>query len=362
MKHHTGVSTFTYLIIIIITVFAAAGCSANGAASKSSGNPTPTPIPLAAAPIKPTYTVQKGDVTSLIQFSGRITPVKMEDLFFRTDGRVKNVYVKQGDQVKAGQLLADLESIDALKRQQSQNDMNLRRAQIHVEMAQLDLKQAEAFDNTPAQRQFDIPSKQYQVELAQIDLDETKLNNEDVQANIDASQILATIDGQVLSVDLYAGSSAAAYKTGITVGDTTQMEITAEPASDQLTQLVEGQAITAVATFQPGVELKGKVRQLPYNNQASNTADPFTHIQLDTDPTKSGFVYNDSVRVTVILEQKTGVLWLPIQAVRTFQGRRFVVVQDGAVQRSVDVTVGVTGQDRLEITDGLTEGQIVVAP
>ena len=361
MKHRTGMTLVT-AITVIVTIFAAAACSTQTPASKTSGNPTPTPIPLAAAPIKPTYTVQKGDVTSLIQFTGRITPVKVEDLYFRTDGRVKNVYVKQGDAVKAGELLADLEVIDSLKRQQSGNDYTLRRAQIHLEMAQLDLKQAQASASTPAQRQFDLPMKQYAVELAQIDLDETKLNNEDVQANIDAAQIIAPFDGKALSVDFFAGSDAGAYKAGITIGDTTQMEVTSEPSSDQMSSLIEGQPVTVVASFQPGVELKGKIRQLPFTSKTSNAADPLTHIQLDTDPTKSGFTYNDAVRVTVILEQKTGVLWLPIQAVRTFEGRRFVVIQDGAVQRRVDVTVGITGTDRLEITDGLTEGQVVVSP
>jgi len=361
MKHRIGM-TFISLITMIVTIFVVAACSANTPAPKSSGNPTPTPIPLAAAPIKPTYTVQRGDVTSLVQFDGRITPVKMNDLFFRTDGRVKNVYIKQGDSIKTGELLADLEVIDSLKRQQAGNDFALNTAQIHLDMAQLDLKQAEALDNTPAQRQFDIPMKQYAVQLAQIDLDETKLNNEDVQANIDAAQIIAPFDGQVLSVDVYAGSDETAYKTGVTVGDISQMEVTSEPSSDQLNQLVEGQPVTVVATFQPGVILNGKIRQLPFTSTTSNSADPMTHIQLDTDPTQSGFVYNDAVRVTVTLQQKTGVLWLPIQAVRTFESRQFVVIQDGAVQRSVDVKVGITGQDRVEITDGLTEGQIVVSP
>jgi len=70
----------------------------------------------------------------------------------------------------------------------------------------------------------------------------------------------------------------------------------------------------------------------------------------------------DLVRVQVVLEKKDSVLWLPPQAVRNFEGRKFVVVQDGDGQRRVDVKVGITGDDRLEIVDGLTQGQIVVAP
>ena len=68
------------------------------------------------------------------------------------------------------------------------------------------------------------------------------------------------------------------------------------------------------------------------------------------------------MRVTVILEQKDDVLWLPPQAIRTFEGRRFVVVQADGFQQRVDVTIGIEGNDRTEIEAGLEEGQIVVSP
>jgi macrolide-specific efflux system membrane fusion protein len=39
-----------------------------------------------------------------------------------------------------------------------------------------------------------------------------------------------------------------------------------------------------------------------------------------------------------------------------------VVIQEGEAQRRVDVKVGITGEDRVEILEGLKEGQVVVAP
>jgi hypothetical protein len=64
--------------------------------------------------------------------------------------------------------------------------------------------------------------------------------------------------------------------------------------------------------------------------------------------------------VTVILENKPGVLWLPPQAIRIYEGRRFVVVQDGEGQKRVDVKVGIESPERVEIEQGLTAGQVVV--
>jgi multidrug efflux pump subunit AcrA (membrane-fusion protein) len=39
-----------------------------------------------------------------------------------------------------------------------------------------------------------------------------------------------------------------------------------------------------------------------------------------------------------------------------------VVVQDSDTQRRVDVKIGITSDDRVEILEGLEEGQVVIAP
>ena len=43
-----------------------------------------------------------------------------------------------------------------------------------------------------------------------------------------------------------------------------------------------------------------------------------------------------------------------------FEGRKFVVIQENAGQRRVDVKLRIESEDRVEIASGLTEGQIVV--
>jgi multidrug efflux pump subunit AcrA (membrane-fusion protein) len=83
---------------------------------------------------------------------------------------------------------------------------------------------------------------------------------------------------------------------------------------------------------------------------------------LETPAAESGLELGDIVRVTVVLERKDDVLWLPPQAIRTFEGREFVVVQEGEAQRRVDVKIGIESDDRVEIEEGLTEGLIVIGP
>ena len=70
----------------------------------------------------------------------------------------------------------------------------------------------------------------------------------------------------------------------------------------------------------------------------------------------------DLVRVIVELEKKDNVLWLPPQAIRKYEGRQYVIVQENSGQRWVDVTIGTVTDDRVEIVDGLIEGQVIVSP
>ena len=57
------------------------------------------------------------------------------------------------------------------------------------------------------------------------------------------------------------------------------------------------------------------------------------------------------------------MLWIPPQGLRTFRARSFVVVKNGdGTESRRDVKTGLQSTDRVEIMDGLKEGDIVVAP
>jgi multidrug efflux pump subunit AcrA (membrane-fusion protein) len=83
----------------------------------------------------PTYTVQPGEVVDSLAFTGRVSPVEEAELYFRTDGRVLQVYAQRGDAVQAGDKLAELD-VSALRRQLAQAELALAAAQIDLESAE----------------------------------------------------------------------------------------------------------------------------------------------------------------------------------------------------------------------------------
>ncbi|HUV07953.1 MAG TPA: efflux RND transporter periplasmic adaptor subunit, partial [Spirochaetia bacterium] len=113
----------------------------------------------------------------------------------------------------------------------------------------------------------------------------------------------------------------------------------------------------------PGKVINGTIRRLPYVGLLGmdyvETLDNSTRIRFT--PTKSmNLKVGDLARATIILEERDNVLYLPPDAVRVFQGRRFVVVQEPDRRRRVDVKIGIESEDRVEIKEGLQEGLTAV--
>lgn len=368
-------------LLSFFTLFALAGlalttaCSGAGASQE---DPTPTPLPTAVAASKQTFQVQTGDITAQTQFSARIVPSVQEELFFRTDGRVRRVYVRGGDTITQGQVLADLVALDTMEMQAQQQELDLRRAQINYEMAWL--RQQLASTKTPdwaGGYEIEMKMQQYDVELAQIALEETKLKAQDLDATIANSQIVSPIAGKVLQVNVLEGSEVRAFQTLITVGDDSVLEVGATLTSTQMQDLSEGMAAVIELPNRPGEKLTGKVRSLPYpygtgggkntsgdatNTTSTSAVDTTTRVALDDASQIQGFRLGDLVTVTVVQESKLGVLWLPPQAIRSFEGRTFVVVSTDGLPKRVDVKLGIENEEKVEILSGLEEGQTIIAP
>jgi multidrug efflux pump subunit AcrA (membrane-fusion protein) len=64
--------------------------------------------------------------------------------------------------------------------------------------------------------------------------------------------------------------------------------------------------------------------------------------------------------ITITIEEREDVLWLPTSAIRQFSGRHFVVIQNDSVQQRVDVKLGLEGDNRVEILEGVEENQTVI--
>ena len=236
----------------------------------------------------------------------------------------------------------------------------------------LDIAQA-AYDDAVKDRYYTIRELENGVAQAQLEY-ETGLAGPDprleqkvrqLEAQVAEHQIVAPFDGVVLALSAAPGDSVSAYQTVLVVGDPSELELRADLSADDVRDLAVGLAATLAPADYPGQTFQGHVRQLPYGWGGDvEETDRATHIGFDADDADGlDLEIGALVRVTIILEKKDDVLWLPPAALQIFRGRTFVIVQEpDGTQRTVDVVTGIESEERVEIVSGLEEGQVVVGP
>jgi macrolide-specific efflux system membrane fusion protein len=180
------------------------------------------------------------------------------------------------------------------------------------------------------------------------------------QAMADA-QLKAPFAGYIVEAPS-AGRSVRTTTDAFQIGDVSQLEISASALEEDLKQLTEG--MTATVKFE-GTGNKqtytGVIRELPYPYGSGKNSGE-VRVKLDVPQEQGKYQLGDRAVITVVLQQTNDALWLPPQALRTVGGRTFVLVEDGPTQKRVDVALGMQTNNRVEITAGLTEGQVVIGP
>lgn len=384
------------LLLLLGTLFLSVGCLAGGQRERRAADlAEPTPIPTAVTAARPTYEVAKGTVTFTLEFTGRVVPAVAEPLAFPRDGQVATIYLDSGDAVQAGDVIADLDNtaLEAeltlaqsaltvaegqLALSQQQIAQERQAAELARDLAQLDLDFAvqDAGSSPTAAEQYQIDRLTLLLALAQLAVDgldstldpelqsavdEAALRVAELESQMARSQLVAPFDGAISSLNLDPGRSVAAFEPVGIIADATQIEVSASLPEAQMRELAEGMAVAMVPAGTPGEPLSGTITQLPAPFGSGGGEEDETRLQFD-DATAAFNRYQpgDRVRVTIIVTERPDVLWLPPAAIRDFNGRKFVVVQTDGVEQRVDVTLGIEGNGRVEIVDGLREGQIIV--
>ncbi|MBN1872948.1 MAG: efflux RND transporter periplasmic adaptor subunit [Anaerolineae bacterium] len=195
-----------------------------------------------------------------------------------------------------------------------------------------------------------------EIEQAQQALDELK----------DTTQIVAPADGIIVSTSLYPGQLVEPFGSLLIMASSLDVEISANPSQEQLQTITEGQVVTVAHSLDPQRAWAGTVRSLPYpysmggNTANSGSLDNTARISLEGDV--SSLNLGELMGITLVLEEKDDVLWLPSEVIRTYQGSAFIILLDGEYQRRVNVELGIEGPERVEITQGLEENQVILGP
>lgn len=222
-------------------------------------------------------------------------------------------------------------------------------AQRAVNQAQLRLDQARLRLSNPDQQ---LSVQQTQREIAQL------------QEQLEERRLYAPFAGQVTEVIVQPGDQVAAFAPIVNIMDPTSFEVVVDEVLDEhLARITVGQEVTLTFPRYPQRSLPGKVRRLPTSPLLSNPSargEPYLRIAFDHGDLE--LAMSEPVEVLITFSHKADTLWLPPEAVRSVERRSFVVRQEGDQQRRVDIKVGIVTPDRIEILEGLAEGDVVIEP
>lgn len=358
--------------------------------------PTPEPLTAAATTLTgfETYSVQRGDVVMGVAFPGTINLKRQTELFFEQDGRINTVNVHSGDFVRADTILAELD-LDDLQVQLTAAEWDLeivrqnheiaaeehryatQLAEQSVQVAELALASllAKKLDEPSAVSPEEIAKAEQvlsgaKIELKRLDrptdltqqkeliLAEATVNR--LQKQLDQSRIVAPFDGNVyfiLPIEDMQSMPVKAYDPVLRLVDPTSLIIEANVPDSDLELLAETMPVSLTLQYRPGVTLTGVIQQLPFpfgtggDTMVRIAVPPAAHPQL-----RAG----GKVDIQGEVQRRPNVLWLPPQALREVGDQYYAFVQDGNQEREVLVHVGLRTAERVEISAGLAENEIVV--
>lgn len=357
-------------------------------------------VPTAIAIEKPTYVVERGGVASQLFKSGRVAPVTQAQVSFAADGFIASLPVSRGEEVQAGDVVAVMDTA-ALEQalQAAALDLRLaqeqvaiaqeskakdrRRAEIGVELVQLrlDFAVAEAGTSPTGEQVLAVEVLKRELELAELNL--TELDGEvdptlssraaqmareveRIEGLIAQATLVAPIAGTITAVNAAAGDPIIAGEPVLVIGDLTTVEVQLPLLEREVQALAEGMAAVGTLPSRPGASFPMTVRQLPYpygtGGQNDAATDTIAHLAFADPAQVAGVSIGERIEVAVLLESHSDVLWLPPAAIREFNGRLFVVVQEGEAQKRLDIKIGLQNDNQIEIVSGVAEGQLVVGP
>lgn len=329
-------------LVALVTLFAL-GLSGCGLLPKEELDEAPV-LPPPVKSEKATYTVQRGSIAEQISLRARLAPAKQADLAYPIDGRLKAVYVRAGDQVEAGQLLAELYA-DEIAEQIS-------RAEIYLAQQQLDLKDAQyRAQFTPG------PLMESEIQRRELGVRSAQLELERLQRALAGSRLVAPWAGQVIAVGGRPGESLTAHLPVITLVDPSDLLIEADVDEQALGRLAIGQRTRLEFNGLPAGAM-GELVEMPATGPAAAAGSEPKRVKVrlpaEHPPLQMGIVG----RVQVVLQEKRDVLLLPKGGVRQFANRTYVLLKEP--RQEIDVLLGIEGETEVEILRGLQEGDQVI--
>lgn len=338
--------------------------------------------PLASVKVTAEKT-QLGDLANSVFGVGTLQARYRYDLAPTMTSKVKRIMVDQGDRVKAGQVLAEMDPVDLDEKLAGSQHVIARTANaIKVAQAQLDeassrlqlisstLLRYEDLHTRGFVSQEMLDAKSHEktaasatLAVAQSNLDAAREEHARAQADMRGigkaraqSRLVSPVDGMVIARLAEPGSTVVSGQVMLQVIDPRDLWVETRIAQHQAGQIRVGQTAEVVLRSRPNDPIPGQVTRIDMVSDAV-TEERLVNVSVETTAGSIGEIAEVTLRLPVLKNTRS----LSSAAIKRMDKQSGVwIVQDGEAQFR-PVRVGITTMDgRTQILDGLADDDMVI--
>ncbi|TVP54014.1 MAG: efflux RND transporter periplasmic adaptor subunit [Gemmatimonadales bacterium] len=274
--------------------------------------------------------VERGNLETWRRFSGTVTGEREAVIRARSDDEIREIRVRVGDRVQAGQMIV---------RQAGQgSDARVRQAEASVRQAERNVERLRPLWEAGALSDQDWEDANTQLELAQADLEAVA----EVQGGV------APIAGIVSEVPARVGSIPAAGDPLVRVVDDSSYRIPLQMSERQAGEIDRGMRAEV-----SGVGTAGEVDRVAIQASALTR---LVEVEVRF-PGTASLRPGTFVNVGILVAETEDTILVPDRAIR--DGGVWVLLDDDTVEFR-EVEIGLRNDEMVEILSGLDEGEVVV--
>ena len=290
-----------------------------------------------------TADVSRGDIENSVLATGVLEATKMVSVGSQVSGQVKKMYVVLGDQVKQGQLIAQIDSI------RQENELKTAEANIKNQQAQLATRQAnlakveaeynrqKAMYAQDATSRAELESALASFKTAQADItavnaqiEQSRLTLSTAKEDLGYTRIVAPMNGTIVAIVTEEGQTVNANQSAPTIVKLAKLDtmtVKSEISEADVMKVEEGQTVYFTTLGNSEKKHYATLRQVEpapnsinteSNSNTSSTSSAVYYNALFDVPNEDGKLRIDmTAQVFIILDEAKNVLTIPASAVQT---------------------------------------------
>ncbi|MTI81154.1 MAG: efflux RND transporter periplasmic adaptor subunit [Firmicutes bacterium] len=286
-------------------------------------------------------TAAKTNLNKELEMTGEIIAGTDVSIASKLSGKVAGVYVKTGQFVNQGTVLFELEN--------SSFEIALRTAETNLENAQKNYDRTKQLYKLNAVSQVEFEQAETKLKLQQAQYDSALENYND-------TKVTAPITGKVSFIDVDKGEMVSPQMPVAGVVDLNTVKVKLDVSENLVASLKEGQKVS-VHVDALGKIIEGKIRSISPKIDKATRAFPVEIAIANPD----GEILAGMVsRIKIPTEELKDVIVIPADALLEHNGMKKIYVVEKGTAKERLVKAGVTSIDKVQILEGLAEGEKVI--